>query len=442
MSALYDARILSVDEGSPVDDAGIAAGMSVRTVDGHALMDYIDWLWWSAGDVIEVTGCDLDGDCFDVELSREPGQGWGITFADPLFDGMRLCVNACRFCFMRMLPAGMRRSLYLRDDDYRLSWLQGNFVTLTNITDEDVARIVEMRIEPIHVSLHAVTPEVRESLMGKNQQRGIDVLETLLAEGLHVHAQIVLCPGVNDGAELQRTLDYIEDREGILSVGIVPLGYTRFQHEFSRSYEEPSCARAIIEAVRPYQERSRARRGSTRFQLGDEFYCRAYPHDTACHMPPCSDYDDFAQYYDGIGVLSTFVEEWRRLVADTGRSHIGEQPVNGCTLLVCGTAFADFLIPLLDEAGVRGRIAIVGVANRFFGGNVDVSGLLTARDVEEAVVRECEHAVYRRVMLPDLMFNEDGLTLDDVLQGQMAADIGVPVVIAPGTAEMIWKELS
>ncbi len=271
------AWVQSVEEESPAWEAGIESGMRIESVNGHKLRDLIDWRWEADG-----ASCDLevfdprDGGTYACELWREPGEDWGIDFTDVLFDGIRTCVNACLFCFMSMLPEDARPSLSLRDDDYRLSFLQGNFVTLTNVTDEDVERIIACRLEPMNVSIHAISPDVRRTLIGPHAQRGIDVLERLLAAGIEIHAQIVLCPGVNDGPELARTLDWVEERPAITSLAVVPLGYTRFSRRFSKSFsDDPAAAKAVVELIEPYQERARRELGTTRFQLSDEFYVAA-----------------------------------------------------------------------------------------------------------------------------------------------------------------------
>ncbi|MFR7797697.1 MAG: radical SAM protein [Collinsella sp.] len=170
---------------------------------------------------------------------------------------MRTCVNACVFCFMTMLPKGGRSTLYIRDDDYRLSFLQGNFVTLTNLTDEDVQNVIDRNMSPMNVSVHAVSPDVRRRMMGRNAQRGMDVLETIMAAGIEIHAQIVLCPGMNDGEELEKTLRFCEEHEQITSLGIVPLGFTKHQNRFSWSYsDKPELARETIAMIRPFQDRA------------------------------------------------------------------------------------------------------------------------------------------------------------------------------------------
>lgn len=237
------AIIAAIEPGSPADRAGMEPGAILLRVDGKPLIDILDWLWLTDDCQVDLEYL-LEGTEICCSLNREQGETWGISFKDPLFDGVRVCRNNCLFCFMSMLPKGMRSALYLRDDDYRLSFLQGNFVTLTNMDQEDVDRVKLMRLSPLHVSLHAVSPEVRDNLIGKHQARGLAVLEELLAADIRIHAQIVLVPGYNDGEELDRTLNWIELHPGILSVGIVPYGYTRYA-ALQSSFEDPEAARAV-----------------------------------------------------------------------------------------------------------------------------------------------------------------------------------------------------
>ena len=206
------ALVKNVRPESPAWDVGIEPGMRVLTVNGEQLTDMIVWLWEADDDTVELEVFDpRDGTVTPVELDRFPGEDWGLEFDGPIFDGMRTCVNACVFCFMTMLPKGGRSTLYIRDDDYRLSFLQGNFVTLTNLTDEDVQNVIQRNMSPMNVSVHAVGPDVRRRMMGRNAQRGMDVLETIMAAGIEIHAQIVLCPGMNDGEELEKTLRFCEE---------------------------------------------------------------------------------------------------------------------------------------------------------------------------------------------------------------------------------------
>ena len=306
------ALVKNVRPESPAWDVGIEPGMRVLTVNGEALTDMIVWLWEADDDTVELEVFDpRDNTVTPVELDRFPGEDWGLEFDGPIFDGMRTCVNACVFCFMTMLPKGGRSTLYIRDDDYRLSFLQGNFVTLTNLSDEDVQNVIDRNMSPMNVSVHAVSPDVRRRMMGRNAQRGMDVLEAIMAAGIEIHAQIVLCPGMNDGEELLKTLRFCEDHEQITSLGIVPLGFTKHQNRFSWSYsDKPELARETIAMIRPFQDRAFERFGRHTFQMSDEFYL-----DAGIEPPEADFYDGYPQYYDGIGMIRSYLDETDDVIA-------------------------------------------------------------------------------------------------------------------------------
>jgi putative radical SAM enzyme (TIGR03279 family) len=542
------AIIAAVEPDSPAARAGLEPGMVVLSVDGEPLRDIVDWLWLTDGAEIRLevvgkrrsqagasdcepmcpeSGCKAarnDVDDASPELSfivtRNIDETWGIAFEDPLFDGVMTCRNNCLFCFMNMLPNGLRQALYVRDDDYRLSFLQGNFVTLTNLTAADVERIIDMRLSPLHVSLHAVTPQVRERLIGRHQAWGLEALEQLLAAGIELHVQVVLVPGINDGGELDATLRWIEQRPGILSAGIVPYGYTRYAR-LQASYAEPQQAQAVLAQIEPYQRRTRQAHGVSLFQPSDEFYCNAYPLAIAEHLPPANYYDSYPQFEDGIGLLRAFTDEWQATIAGlTGEEH---WPLAS---LVCGTAFARFFQPLLAASPLAGRLGLLPVENRFFGGNIDVSGLLTATDIIEQLGSRLKHGACKSrsrnqnpirsarpsgqlqlndaspggisrelpiyslppisqpicpesaqplgaitassdlaclntlganrpqserqainwhlpgpLLLPQVMFNADGLTLDDCSVTDIAVRLGVPAIVVPCDAESLLKAL-
>jgi len=284
------AWVAHVEDGSPAWEAGLEEGMRIDTVNGCVMEDIITWRWEADGSIAELEVYDpRDGEEYACTLIREPGQDWGVDFTDVLFDGMRTCVNACQFCFMAMLPKDARNSLMIRDDDYRLSFLQGNFVTLTNVTDEDVERIIRCRMEPMNVSIHAVSPEVRIPLIGRRSMRGMEVLEKLCEAGIEIHGQIVLCAGINDGEELERTLAWVEAHPQVTSLAIVPLGYTKYSKRFSSSFsEDVEASRAVVKLLESYQERARKELGITRFQLSDEFYL-----DAQLPVPKAETYDGY-----------------------------------------------------------------------------------------------------------------------------------------------------
>lgn len=404
------ALVTSVRAESPAWDVGIEPGMRVLAVNGCKLTDMVVWLWEADGDFVELEVFDpRDNTVTPVELERFPGEDWGLDFDGPIFDGMRTCVNACVFCFMTMLPKGGRSSLYIRDDDYRLSFLQGNFVTLTNLSDSDVQNVIERNMSPMNVSIHAVSPDVRRRMMGRNAARGMEVLEAIMAAGIEVHAQIVLCPGLNDGEELEKTLRYCEDHEQITSLGIVPLGFTKHQKRFTWSYsDKPELARETIRMIRPYQDRAFERFGRHTFQMSDEFYL-----DAGVEPPEADFYDGYPQYYDGIGMIRSYLDETTdTLDAETERlARVRAGIVERGKRLLClsGASARDTVAGFVESPrGLGGTV--LAIENRYFGGNVDVTGLIVACDILEQLPQDLAGIM---LFVPKLMFNADGMTLDE-----------------------------
>jgi putative radical SAM enzyme (TIGR03279 family) len=401
--------IATVEAGSPVARAGIRAGDVIVSVDGNPLPDVIEWMWRADGTSVEVTVASGDGAERAATIVREPDEGWGVDFASVVFDGIRECDNACAFCFVGQLPPGLRPSLYVRDDDYRLSFLVGNFVTLTNVDDADVARIVEERLSPLYVSVHAVDPEVRERLICPTvDDRALEHLDTLLAGGIEVHAQVVIVPGVNDGDVLERTLAWLAARPGIASVGVVPVGTTRHGRPGLAGFRTPEAAEAVIARLRPWQVRMRAERGETWVQAADEFYLTA-----RAPLPAWEDYDSFPQFENGIGMTRAFLDELAELVKGFG----ADGPHTCGVVLVTGELFAPVLEAMARTLSGHGRLVrVLPVRNELFGDTVTVAGLLGGADLEAAIHADARaragagaHDTY---LLPDVVLNDDGLTLD------------------------------
>ena len=384
------APIAAVEPESPADDAGFTAGCYLTTVDGQPLRDIIDWRWLTAEDVITVGYIDQDGEAGEVELEREAGERWGFEFDGVLFDQVKLCRNACVFCFMRQLPEGVRPSLVLRDDDFRLSFLSGTFVTLTNLRPADEARIIEQQISPLRVSLHASDPELRRSMIGKHAQHGLDALDRLLAAGIEAHAQIVLMPGVNDGDALRETLEWAWERPNIQNVGIVPLGFTKHQTALHESFTTPEAALGVIRTIEPFQTRARAERGGPWVFAADEFYVNAFGAETPAHIPPASDYGDYEMFEDGIGIVRSYVDEFAAacesgLAAEAARALTAR---NFTARFIVGEAMQPFLDAMVARSPLAGRLVPLTVKNAYFGGNVNVTGLLCGCDIAAAVREE------------------------------------------------------
>ena len=415
------AWVAKVEDESPAWEAGIEPGMRIVSVNGKAPRDIIDWRWEADGGWCELEVFDpTDNTTASCELYREPGEDWGIEFTDVLFDGIQTCVNGCVFCFMAMLPKEARASLTLRDDDYRLSFLQGNFVTLTNVGDADVDRIISHGLSPMNVSIHAITPEVRRKMIGPHAARGVEVLERLCAAGIEVHAQIVLCPGLNDGQELHATLDWVENHPQVTSLAIVPMGYTKHSKRFDRSFSDDiEASRAVVRLIEPYQERARKTLGITRFQLSDEFYV-----DADLEVPPAETYDGYPQFYDGIGMLRSFLDESALVVSERADECVLVQKAladrNLNVLLVCGEAAEKTICVFAVSASPAGRIRVQAIRNDYFGGDVNVTGLIVSQDLLAQLDQDLSNTV---VILPEVMFNFDQLTLDGDSQARIIEEI-------------------
>ena len=423
------ARIIAVEPESPADDAGFAPGCYLTTVDGEPLRDIIDWRWLAADDVITVGYIDLDGEAGEVELEREPGERWGFEFDGVLFDRVKLCRNACVFCFMRQLPDGVRPSLVLRDDDFRLSFLSGTFVTLTNLKPEDETRIIEQHISPLRVSLHASEPDLRRRMIGKHAAHGLAALDRLLAAGIEAHAQIVLMPGVNDGDALRETLEWAWERPGINGVGIVPLGFTKHQTALHESFTTPEAARGVIDVIAPFQQRARAERGTPWVFAADEFYVNAFGADTPAHIPPASDYGDYDMFEDGIGIVRSYVDEFEE-VCESGLAAQAAETLAARNLTaryIVGEAMQPFLDAMIANSSLAGRLVPLTVGNDYFGGNVNVTGLLCGCDIAPAIQAASEKDTL--FLLPSVIFNDNGVTLDDMTVQDIENAAGAPVSV-------------
>lgn len=417
--------------GGPAARVGILPGERILEVDGHPLRDVIDWRWLTAGEGFDALVADAEGATRSVRVEPRWDEALGAEFAGALFDGVRECDNACEFCFVAQLPPGLRPSLYVRDDDFRLSFLSGNFVTLTNLGDDDVDRILEQRLSPLYVSLHAVDPEVRRTLLcATGEDRALEHVDRLLGGRIDLHVQIVLVPGLNDGEALERSLVWLAAREGVVSVGVVPVGFTRHQRRYTASYGHAADAAAVLHALERWRARMRTARGVPWVYGSDELYLAA-----AHGIPPAEDYAGFPQYENGIGMVRAFVDAWEGAAAG---SHAAPEPLAEFTL-VTGELFGPVLrglAPSAERAGVRCRV--LPVPNRFLGGNVSVAGLLAARDVADAVRADGASGIY---LVPDAMLNTDGITLDDVsaadLPALCAADVRVVSSDAPDPLDEI-----
>src|SRR5262245_51299811 len=358
-------------------------------------------------------------------------QAVGVRFRDPAFDGITWCNNKCPFCFVKMNPAGARASLYLKDDDFRYSALYGNFVTLTNMTEENWRRIEEQRLGPLYVSVHATETRLCRRLLGNPSAPDVlEQLDRLAGLGVDYHTQAVLCPGLNDGPELDRTIEEIAARHPrARSLSLVPVGLTGVgRHPPYLRRHSGAEAAAIVERAGAYRRRFRRELGLTFLYPSDELYLMG-----GRRVPPARHYDGYGQYQNGVGMVRSLLDEWSRL-----RRTLGRRRLTRSATAVTGTLAAPYLAPMLAEiaAVCRVDLRLRTVENGYFGSIVNVAGLLTGRDILAAL--RSDGAPGDLVVLPRAALDTPGdRFLDDVTPARLAAEVGRPIAFVETLRELL-----
>ena len=424
-------RVASLEPGGLGQALGLQVGDRLLRLNGRLLRDVVDLQFYGSDEEVRLAVARADA---EVELRgrRRYGQGWGIGFDAPLFDGIRTCRNRCPFCFVKGLPAGLRPSLYVRDDDYRLSFLYGNFVTLTNLEEADWQRLAEQRLSPLYVSVQATDPDLRRRLLGGQPIPDVREQIARLGElGITVHAQVVVCPGLNDGAALEQTLsDLWELRHAVGTVALVPVGLTA-HHPLRLAPLSAEAARMVLALAGRWRRRACKEEGRHFVHPSDEFYLLA-----GRSVPSARTYDGFPQLANGVGLVRRFLDGWKRQARCLARAGAPGARVRSATL-VTGRAFAPLLAgAAADLSRLLGiPCAVVGVRNRLFGAQVTVAGLLSAQDV---LAELRGHELGQVVVLPRSMLDSAGeQTLDGWAPGRLAEALGRPVVTANTPVELV-----
>jgi putative radical SAM enzyme (TIGR03279 family) len=397
----------------------LEAGDRIIKVNGRVVRDYLDFRFQTAGEtelVLEVRK--KDGDDWEVELERAEGEDFGLTFEQIV---PRQCANECIFCFCNGNPADARPSLFIKDEDIRLSFLYGNYTTMTSITEDELRRIVEQRLSPQYVSVHATDLDVRAYLLGVDKQRA-DIwpkVKRLLDAGIEIHAQVVLCPGINDGEVLRKTIfDLAAEYPRITSVAIVPLGLTRYNTDPRLTAVTPEFCREVIDQVGAIQKQLRAQLGTNFALLGDEIYLRA-----GRRIPGRSHYGSYPQIEDGVGMVRAFANDFARVTKRLERDgDVNKKPAT----IFTGTLFAPVLREMIDQWNSRfeTRLRVEPLENSYFGGDVSVAGLLTGRDLLAARDRVSGEFV----LIPKQMLkSDDAIMLDGMRIADVAEALGCPV---------------
>ncbi len=444
------ARIDAISPGSPADGRGLRPGDELVSVNGRAPSDIIEYQQLIDGErvvlVVRSAGAALSR---KVAIEKPAGEPLGLHIDSAVFDRIRTCDNHCTFCFIYQLPKGLRRSLYVKDDDYRLSFLYGNYTTLTRFTEMDLERVVEERLSPLYVSVHTTTPERRAALL--RNPRGATSLRWLteiLRAGITVHAQVVVCPGVNDGDELRTTMeDVLTTYPELATVALVPLGVSRFSQEPTMRPPSAEEAGRVLDQLERYRDLATRVLGRPLFYASDEYYLIA-----GRPLPSPEHYESLDEAENGIGMTAAFRRAFRGEGAmpalGTGffqsvdgapawgyrapRATASAAEATGPVEILTGEYAAPLLRELLDEVGYV-DVGVRAVRNEYFGGNIKVTGLLTSEDLRRALA---DVPADRTVLLPDVCLSE-GRFLD----GAALADLGREVTVVPTTGQDLRQTL-
>jgi putative radical SAM enzyme (TIGR03279 family) len=479
-------RISRVEEGSIAADLGLRPGDRLLLLDGRPVVDIFDYELRLVARRLLLTMAQADGEIIEFDIEKDEDEDLGLVFAKPLLADCQTCANHCVFCFIDQMPIGLRRSLYLKDDDFRLSFLSGNYVTLTNLDAAGLRHLIDCRLSPVNVSVHATDPVLRSRMLRHKNAGGIlEQLRAITGAGLHVNAQIVLCPGLNDGDHLTRTLsDLAGLGPAVQSIAIVPVGLTRYRAEnglFNLRPLHAGDARAVLAEVDRWQTRMLAERQTRLVYAADEIYLKA-----GCALPPVAEYEDLPQLENGVGMASLFVDEltgglasspagqaeaplhtaWpRRRVAGANLADAEadlpagqpdapadrSQPIDRRVprvLLVSGMAAAPLLAPFAEplSAWAGLQVGVAAISNEYFGPEVTVAGLLTGQDLMAQLPAALAHLAapgQTHLVLPSCLLRTgktvllDGTSLQDI-----ANALGVPVHVCGADASGLLATLA
>lgn len=409
-------RVLRVQPDSIAAELGIVPGTELLSVDGRALEDFLDWEFLTADDAFELEAKLPDGEHVIYEIEREGGDPMGVELEPP---NVRRCANRCEFCFIEGLPKGLRKPLYVRDDDYRLSFAYGNFATLSNLKDKDFARILEYRLSPLYVSVHATPWEARKKLLNNPRVPNIvEQLTRLTDGGIQFHGQMVVVPGLNDGDVLEQSLaDLYAFGDACLSVALVPVGLTQFSHIYTGESMDAANANRILEAAERWAAKAEAERGEPWVYGSDELYLLA-----GRELPAAAHYRDFAQIENGVGAVTSLRDRVRSGVARLPRldgKRIG---------VVTGSAMAALMPELIHQltAATGAHFELIPTVNSLFGPTVTTAGLLVGADITSALAHRTDLDL---ALIPAETINDAGLFLDD--QAFVAVREALPMPVYP-----------
>ena len=425
----YRHTVCKVEKNSIAAEMEIEPGDVLLTVNGNEMMDVFDYHFLINNEYIELLIEKPDGEQWELEIEKEEEDGLGIEFEQSLMDEYKSCRNQCIFCFIDQMPKGMRETLYFKDDDSRLSFLQGNYITLTNMTDQDIRRIVQYRLEPVNISIHTTNPELRcQMLRNRFAGEALQRINLLYQGEIKMNGQIVLCKGVNDGAELVRSIEDLSNFFPYLqSVSIVPVGMTKYREGlYPLQTFSKADAKAVLQLIHQWQDKMYQEHGSHFVHAGDEWYLLAGE-----EVPAKERYDDYLQLENGVGMLRLLLDEVKEelisLAVDSRSREIS---------LVTGELAAPYIAKIVADVQEKYpniKVYMYPIRNNFFGAQITVSGLITGKDILAQLVGKPLGEV---LLIPENMLrNEGDVFLDDITVNQMEKTLQVRVDIVKSSGQ-------
>lgn len=406
-----------VREDSIAEDLGLLPGDEILSVNGHIIHDIVDWRFYINEEYTELSVI-KSGVPEIFEIEKDYDDDLGIEFDDIIFDRLKVCGANCMFCFERQLPKGVRPSLKLRDDDYRLSFLNGNFITLANLKEEDIDRIIEQKLSPLYVSVHTTDEELREKIIGRKFPPFMELIQKLCKNGICLHTQVVACPGINDGEKLTETINTLSDLyPSVLSLAVVPVGLTQHRENLPKinPYTKEE-AKNVLNIIEEKQNIFRKTFGTAFVWASDEFYIKA-----GKPIPDNEYYEDYSQLENGVGLVRDFLTD-----AEDGIKFLNSANIKTDKKLtfVTGKSFYPFLRSVLDRIK-NIKTDLIAIENRFFGNTVTVSGLICGRDIKDQLKGK-DLGDY--VLIPEICLKDGYLFLDDITLEELEKELGVPII--------------
>ncbi len=410
-------RVESVAPGSYAAEFGLLAGDRLLSINGHEIVDLIDYYLHSEMDHLVLVILRKDDELWELDLKKESLEDFGLVFES---SRPRQCGNQCLFCFVHQLPKGLRDTLYIKDEDYRFSYLYGSYITLTNLDETDLQRIIRDKLSPLYISVHATDHALREKLLSTRVPDILPLLKRLTSAGIELHCQVVLCPGVNDGVALQQTIEDLSNLyPQVASLAVVPVGLTQYRARLPKLKKMlPQDAISCLELIHQYQQQYLVQHGSRFVFPADEFYLLARQ-----GVPAYADYENFMQIENGVGMIAQFRQQSAEVLLETELLELDK------ITLVTGCLFFAELVKFAEQLSLKTRVRldVLAIKNDFFGADITVTGLITGTDLLEQLQGL---TLGDGVLIPDVVLKDGGqLFLDDVNIEEIGSALQIPVVV-------------